>query len=179
MKKSIFLSYPRAVNEQQDRFIKALEEYLKSIQLEPRTLGVTDYDYKVPLQTIRSLMFECNGLINVSFKRYQIVQGSKKSRTGNDKDISGKWFTSPYSQIEPAMAFQMGLPTLIIKEKGVISDGMLELGAMANYIPEFSLDDECKVGEFFKLDETKSVFDSWKVDVGEVYKKKGLTNHLY
>lgn len=179
MKKSIFLSYPRAVNEQQEKFIMELERYLKSIQLEPRTLGVTDYDYKVPLQTIRSLMFECNGLVNVSFKRYEITKGSKMSRNGNNKDISGQWFTSPYSQIEPAMAFQMGLPTLIIKEEGVIADGMLELGAMANYIPEFSLSDEREAEKFFKLDETQSVFDSWKVDVGEVYKRKGLPNHLY
>lgn len=173
MKKSVFLSYPRPVNDNQEKFINDLKKYLLSIQLEPRTLGVTDYDYKVPLQTIRSLMFECNGLVNVSFRRYEIESGKKLALNGETTDISNQWFTSPYSQIEPAMAFQMGLPIIIIKEKGVIADGMLELGAMASFIHEFDLSSDAEK-EFFTLDENQSLFDSWKIDVGDFYKKKGI-----
>ncbi|WGF84237.1 hypothetical protein [Lactiplantibacillus plantarum] len=178
MKKSVFLSYPRPVNENQDNFIKNLKRYLQTIELEPRTLGITDYDYSVPLQTIRSLMYECNGLLNVSFRRYKIDKGTKLSKDQVDKDdLNGKWFTSPYSQIEPAMAFQMGLPILIIREKDVIPDGMLELGAMANFIPEVDLDNTSM--NFFETEEAHAVIDSWKTDVGEVYKKKGIPKKLY
>lgn len=173
MKKSIFLSFPRPVDDKQTEFITNVQTYLRSIELEPRTLGVTDYDYSVPLQTIRSLMFECNGLLNISFKRYKIDHGKNLS---NQREIQDEWFTSPYSQIEPAMAFQMGLPILIIKEKGVIADGMLELGAMSNFIPVFDLDSN---KNFFETEEAHAVIDSWKVDVGEVYKKKGIPKRLY
>jgi len=34
--------------------------------LEPRTLGVTDYDMDAPLKAIRRLMLESNGLITIA-----------------------------------------------------------------------------------------------------------------
>lgn len=122
---------------------------------------------------MRSLMFEFNGLLNISFKCYTIDYGKNLS---NQREIQDEWFTSPYSQIEPAMSFQMGSPILIIKEKGVIADGMLELGTISNFIPVFDLDSN---ENFFETEEANAVIDSLKVDVGEVYKKKGIPKRLY
>jgi len=42
--------------------------------LEPRTLGVTDYDMDAPLKAIRRLMLESNGLITIAFKRALITE---------------------------------------------------------------------------------------------------------
>ena len=38
------------------------------------------------------------------------------------------------------MAYQLGLPILILREKGVIADGLLEKGTVGVYMPEFSLE---------------------------------------
>ena len=54
------------------------------------------------------------------------------------KDV---WLTSPWSQIEPAMAYQIGLPVLILREKGVIDEGILERGVLGLYMPQFDLDE--------------------------------------
>ena len=38
------------------------------------------------------------------------------------------------------MAYQLGLPTLILREQGVHQEGILEKGVVGTYMPEFSLD---------------------------------------
>ena len=100
-------------------------------QLEPRTLGVTDYDMDAPLTAIRRLMLESNGMVTIAFRRSLIKQGIGKPGSDINEeqyDMSNAWLTSPYCQIEPAMAFQLGLPppVLILREKGVIAEGILE-----------------------------------------------------
>ena len=74
-----------------------------------------------PLTAIRRLMLESNGLVTIAFRRSLIKQGTGKpiSDIGEEEyDLSNKWLTSPYCQIEPAMAFQLGLPVLILRERG-------------------------------------------------------------
>jgi len=144
MKISIFLSYPRPHQTRQAAFIGAVENYLRGRGFEPRTLGVTDYDMDVPLKAIRRLMLESHGLITIAFRRTFVASAIvckdadlPKTTTHNIADF---WLTSPYCQIEPAMAYQIGLPTLILRERGVTADGLLSKGVVGVYMPEFSLD---------------------------------------
>lgn len=102
---SVFLSYPKPYNDGQEHFIAVLKEYLIYRGYEPRTLGVTDYDMDAPLKAIRRLMLEANGLITIAFRRAVIEKGSGKPASPDSYSIDGKWLTSPYSHIEPAMAF--------------------------------------------------------------------------
>lgn len=142
MSRSIFLSYPRPFKKRQEEFIERIIHYFEERELQPRTLGVTDYDMDAPLTAIRRLMLESNGLVTIAFRRSLIKQGTGKpiSDIGEEEyDLSNKWLTSPYCQIEPAMAFQLGLPVLILREKGVIAEGILEKGVLGVYMPEFDL----------------------------------------
>src|SRR2546425_7463596 len=106
---SVFLSYPRPHTRPQHAFICLVCEYLKDRGFNPRTLGVTDYDMDAPLKAIRRLMLESNGMITVAFRRTLVRDGV--TRAGADLDdskeqpINSVWYTSPYSQIEPAMAY--------------------------------------------------------------------------
>ena len=72
-----------------------------------------------PLEGIRSLLFETDGLIAVAIKRHHIIEGKTKDYSEDVRDIkplNDIYFTSPYCQIEPAMAYQLGLPTLVFRE---------------------------------------------------------------
>ena len=62
MKDSVFLSYPKPYLEKQKQFIEKVVSYLENRGLQPRTLGVTDYDMDAPLTAIRRLLLESNGL---------------------------------------------------------------------------------------------------------------------
>lgn len=52
MKDSVFLSYPKPYLEKQKQFIEKVVSYLENRGLQPRTLGVTDYDMDAPLTAI-------------------------------------------------------------------------------------------------------------------------------
>lgn len=166
MKISVFLSYPRPHMHKQQEFIDKLSEYLDSRGLEPRTLGVTDYDMDAPLKTIRGLMLDSNGLLSVAFRRSIIRDGTYKPNSDIDeksKDLKDIWLTSPYCQIEPAMAFQLGLPVLIFREKGVLDDGILEKGVLGIYMPEIDLDKP--IDDYFKNSEFLQIMYKWELSV--------------
>lgn len=78
--------------------------------------------------------------------------------------------TSPYSHIEPAMAFQLGLPILIFRENNVLDDGILEKGVLWIYMPVFNL--ENNIDEYLTSQEFIQLLDQWSLKVHEQYKTK-------
>lgn len=177
---SVFLSYPRPHMKNQQLFIETLTMYLVNHGLEPRTLGITDYDMDAPLKAIRRLMLESNGLLSVAFRRSIIKNGTYKAFSDmneSSQDLSNTWLTSPYCQIEPAMAFQLGLPVLIFREKGVLADGILEKGVLGIYMPEFDL--EQPINEYFKSVEFLQILGRWEGYVRKVVENKSNPPQLF
>ena len=176
----IFLSYPKPYVLRQEVFIKKIIEYLKSRGLEEKTLGVSEYDMKAPLTAIRRLLLESNGLITVAFRRSLIEGGKCKPDSDNGNigyDLSKRWLTSAYCQIEPAMAFQIGLPIIILREKGVVEDGILEKGVSGIYLPEFDLSEP--IDAYFKTKEWLHLVSEWEGYVRRVVETKGNPPKLY
>ena len=124
MRSPIFFSYPKPWSSDQVQFIERVGSYLKERGFEPRTLGVTDYDMDAPLRAIRRLMLESNGLVTVALSRIQVKRGTAKLRASDgelkDQALVDCWLTTPWAHIEPAMAYQLGLPILIFREQGVL-----------------------------------------------------------
>lgn len=177
---SIFLSYPKPHLKSQQDFVNEISHYMKKRGFYPRTLGVTDYDMNAPLTAIRRLMLESNGMLTIAFRRCLIKKGVSKpdSDIGENKhDLVNMWTTSPYCHIEPAMAFQLGLPILILREKGVIADGMLEKGASGTYLPEFDLNNG--VEHYLESEEWKQMIGIWEGYVRSVVEHKGIPPKLY
>lgn len=177
MATSIFLSYPKPFTEHQESFISHLGQHLALRGYEPRTLGVTDYDVDAPLKAIRRLMLESNGMITVAFRRALIVEGFGKPDSAGAYSISGKWLTSPWSHIEPAMAFQIGLPVLILRERGVLEEGVLEKGVLGTYMPEFDLGSSYSA--YLESMEWNQLIRKWETQVGSVVESKGNPPKLY
>jgi len=165
----VFFSYAKPFNRKQTKFISKVEGHLVENGFKPRTLGITDYSTSAPLMKIREIMNECHGLLSVAFRRGFIEKGIGKPNTNLaghiQYDISQKWITSPYCQIEPSMAFQIDMPILIFREKGVIDDGILEKGVVGSYMPEFDLDSS--IDQYFKSSEWNQLITEWKKSVLE------------
>ena len=148
--------------------------------LEPRTLGVTDYDVAEPLTAIRRLMIESNGLLTVAFRRGYIEKGVGKPDSDINEfnyPLSNQWITSPYCQIEPAMAFQLGIPILILREKGVMPEGILEKGVTGTYLPEFDLKNPAN--QYLQSCEWQQLIGKWEGFVRRVVENKGCPPRLY
>ncbi len=177
----VFLSYPQPYLNRQQNFINYIKEYLLERGIEARTLGITDYDMEEPLIAIRRLMLECNGLLTIAFRRCFVEKGVGKPKSDIDNikeySLNDIWLTSPYCHIEPAMAFQIGLPILIFREHGVIADGILEKGVTGTYLPEFNLESDIK--KYFESDEWKQLIGKWECYVRNVAINKGYPPKLY
>lgn len=177
----IFLSYPRPHQVQQKKFTDDLSAYLRKRGLEPKTLGVNEYDLDAPLKAIRRLMMESNGLITVAFRRTWVKEGVLRKGAdiagANESPNDDIWLTSPYCHIEPAMAYQLGLPILLLREKGVIADGALEKGVLGLYMPEFSLEDSMQ--DYLQSPEWIAMVTKWEGHVRAVVDSKGNPPKLY
>lgn len=178
---SVFLSYPKPCFGRQKAFAEKIYDYLSKRGFVPRTLGVTDYDMDTPLTAIRRLMLESNGLITVAFRRAYVEKGTARLRTDIDtlreEAIDGQWLTTPWAHIEPAMAYQLGLPVLILRESGVLADGILERGVVGLYMPEFNLD--ASVDDYFQAAEWKGIIGKWEGYVRSVVDRKGRPPELF
>lgn len=178
---SVFLSYPRPHLIEQEAFIKVLKHCLRERGLEPRTLGVTDYDMDTPLKAVRRLMMESNGVITIAFKRVHIEKAVNKYQTNIGESqptvIEDQWLTSPWCHIEAAMAFQLGLPVLIFREQGVLDEGILERGVAGLYMPEFSLDD--KPEHYLHQPQWRQLLGKWEGYIRAVVDAKGQPPRLY
>ncbi len=178
---SVFLSYPKLFLREQEEFISKLVMKLDNLGFLARTLGVTDYDMNAPLNAIRRLMLESNGLIAIAFRRLYINEGIAKPKTDLEShrgiQVREKWMTSPWAHIEPAMAFQIGLPILILRERGVIDDGILEKGVVGVYMPEFNLEKD--IDEYFETIEWREIIGKWGGYVRSVVEQKGNPPKLF
>lgn len=177
---SIFLSYPKPCFGSQKTFVERIFNQLVERGFEPRTLGVTDYDMDAPLTAIRRLMLESNGLLTIAFRRTYVEKGTARLRTDinlKEESIDGRWLTTPWAHIEPAMAYQLGLPVLILREKGVLADGILEHGTVGLYMPEFDLDQA--VDDYVAAAEWKGIIGKWEGYVRAVVDRKGRPPQLY
>jgi hypothetical protein len=122
-------------------------------------------------------MLESNGLITVAFRRAKVIKGEGKPDTKDAYALDGQWLTSPYAHIEPAMAFQIGLPVLILREQGVIADGILEKGVIGNYMPEFDL--SITETNYLSSDEWNQIIRKWEGHVSSVVESKGNPPQLF
>jgi hypothetical protein len=74
------------------------------------------------------------------------------------------------------MAYQLGLPTLILRESAVVADGILEAGVAGLYMPEFDLDTP---SDYFESYEWQDLIVKWEHQVRSVVDHKGEPPTLY
>lgn len=188
----VFLSCSSPYTEEQKAFKEKVGKYLNNLGFSARTLGETDYDPEEPLTACRRLMSECNGLITLAFRRYYVRTGWEYPDLPNQKRLTDKktqktvkkqesidenYFTSPWCQIEATMAFSMGLPILVFREKGVIKRGLLSKGIAGLYLPEFDLDNRTQ--DYLKEPEWKEIINEWGGWVRAVRRAKGYPPRAY
>lgn len=138
------------------------------------------YDYDAPLVGIRRMLTHCCGLVSIAFRRTYVPQAIKYHSADlpdyAEQTTSDVWLTSPYCQIEPAMAFQLGLPILVLREEGVVAEGILERGVTGLYLPEFKMKD----GELFLAGkECAALLDQWGSRTRAAYMRLGDPPKLY
>ncbi|UVS80931.1 hypothetical protein [Actinokineospora sp. UTMC 2448] len=130
---------------------------------------------------IRRLTSESYGLLTIAFRRAYVERGTANIRTDleniREQSLDDTWLTTPWAHIEPAMAFQIGLPILILREQGVRADGVLEKGVVGLYMPEFDL--HTHEESYLKSPEWQQISGKWERQVKAVADRRSEPPVLY
>lgn len=158
----VFLSHPSRLNSVQQMFVDTIILQTREALLFPRTLPISEQYPETPLTNIRRMILSSFGMISLNLRQRNVnfIQNNL-----NQPLIGTTWEGSPFAQIEPAMAYQYGLPLLLIRETGVEQNGIWAYGIGPFLILEWDSTAPDPIASFFSKNDWKSIFQNW---VGQV-----------
>jgi hypothetical protein len=125
---NVFVSVGAAATEQQEAFIRAVEDRLRSEGLVPHTVGRNTFSVDTPLKTVSDLINSCSGAVIIALERSYFPSGTGKRGGPKEVALTDVRLPTPWNQIEAAIAYTRGLPLMVIVENGLQSEGLLERG---------------------------------------------------
>ena len=126
--KLIFVSVGSTCNPQQEEFVKAVEDRLRSEGFVPQTVGRTAFSSDAPLKSVSELIDKCSGIMVIALERCYIQAGAEKRGGMSEKSLVDVKLPTPWNHIEAAMAYSRHLPIFAIVEAGLKAEGLLEPG---------------------------------------------------
>ncbi len=137
---------------------------LDFLQLEPRTLGTSDYSTSTPVNEVLAIARHCSGGIVLGFKQYYAPTLTSKVDTPEAQDLKSVYLPSPWNHLESGILVALGLPLIVLKEDG-IGGGVFDAGALDVFVhklPTFPWDSLTKDGLY-------GVFLKWQTAVRTLY----------
>ena len=125
---SIFVSVGSTATEQQEAFVRAVEDRLRCEGLIPYTVGRNSFSSDAPLKAVTHLMDRCSGAVIIALERTFFPSAVDKRGGPKEVTLTDVKLPTPWNQIEAAMAYSRGLPLFVIVEAGLRSEGLLEQG---------------------------------------------------
>lgn len=158
MATKVFVSAGTPADDSQKSFRDAVVNAVELAGFTPRLMGAKDWDYKNPLRGVRRAMDECRGAVVVAYPRYKIDAGTELRHDGG-RSLEAVTFPTAWNQIEAAMAYEKGLPLLVVAESKLRREAMFDSG---NDIRPFWTDLDSAIG---RSDGFLGYLRSWKEDV--------------
>jgi len=125
---NVFVSVGGTATEQQEAFVRSVEDRLRTEGLIPHTVGRNTFSSDAPLRTVTDLLDKCSGTVVIALERMYFASGVEKRGGSKETSLSDIRLPTPWNQIEAAMAYSRGLPLMVIVESGLKSEGLLERG---------------------------------------------------
>jgi hypothetical protein len=125
---NVFVSVGGTATEQQEAFVRAVEDRLRSEGLIPHTVGRNTFSADAPLKTVTELLDSCAGAVVIALERSYFASGTEKRGGPKEVPLTDVKLPTPWNHIEAAMAYTRGLPLMVIVETGLKSEGLLERG---------------------------------------------------
>lgn len=141
---NVFISHPTPYNDHQEKFLTLINNMLKEHGLNPTNLGKNNWSSRSPLKPIKEIMATCKAAIIIGMERHHSYIGYEKENSKETKEYIHKYSSSPWIQIEAGMAYQAGLPLMILKERKVFSEGILDSNISEYYVFEFEIEKQYK-----------------------------------
>ncbi|GKU83854.1 hypothetical protein [Niallia sp. NCCP-28] len=164
----IFLSTTTHLNDNQQRFLNRLILEIENALLFPRTLPLSESYPESILTDIRRLVSSSYGMLAVNLRRFKIQ--TVDVNAGPLPPSTPFWEGSVYSQVEPSMAFQFGLPLLLVREEDTDANNGIWAGGIAPLNLFIVWHSETQtVDQFFNTPEWRSAFANWSAQVRNAF----------
>ncbi len=164
----IFLSTTTHLNDNQQRFLNRLILEIENALLFPRTLPLSESYPESILTDIRRLVSSSYGMLAVNLRRFKIQ--TVDVNAGPLPPSTPFWIGSVYSQVEPSMAFQFGLPLLLVREEDTDANNGIWAGGIAPLNLFIVWHSETQtVEQFFNTPEWRSAFANWSAQVRNAF----------
>lgn len=122
----VFLSVGLDVSPEQETFIKSVEERLTSEGFTAQTMGRNLFSSGMPLRKITELMKESCGVVVIALERYHFDSGVERKGSIREKRVTDVRLPTVWNQIEAAMSYAYDKPLLLIVDKNLNREGLLE-----------------------------------------------------
>lgn len=165
----VFLSHPtfQTLNTLQQQFIIRLIREIQSELFFPRTLPRTEGYPESILTNVRRMILSSYGLVAANLRLTEVEVIGSNIPGPVKPDVF--WIGSAFAQIEPAMAFQRGLPLLLIFEKGVRQEGIYAFGIAPFTILTWDSEAPNPIESFFKSVVWREILQNWSAEVRSGY----------
>ncbi|WP_395319221.1 hypothetical protein [Fructilactobacillus frigidiflavus] len=152
----VFLSKSNNVNPEYKYPIKLFQDFLLNEKdIETITLGGNYNTNEIPIKSIKNKMKECYGAI---------ILGTPQIKKDN-----GEYMSTPWNQIEGALAYDNDLPILIISTTNPeINEGLFFTGTLPVHYNAVNL----KSSNWFSEQNFASILNDWIRTVREKFYKK-------
>jgi len=121
----IFLSRPTWIAPQYQPGVDTFLTQLENLGLDARTIGVSDYPTKSPLDEVIDILQTCRGAIVLGVPQLKIQQGFLKGDVITKPLVLG----TEWNHLEAGLAYSAGLPLLVIHHytltRGIFDRGVL------------------------------------------------------
>ena len=167
----VFLSHPTSttLNNLQIKFLLRLMDELKKELLFPRTLPNTEQYPESTMTSIRRMINSSFGMVTLNLARIKVRVIDTNGATVFANEIGREYWTgSTFSFIEPAMAFQRGLPQLFITESTESGQDVFESGGITPF-RVLVWDSSKGIDFFFNSVEWKEALQNWSAEVRSGY----------
>lgn len=144
-KNGVFISVGNGLSASQEQLVAVIEALLRDHQRPGLTLGRNAHSDGDPLTAVRALIMDAAGVLVVAFARLRIDAGIEYPNTPHAAQIAPRQTCTVWNQLEAAMAFQAGKPLLVLADKRLHREGILDPTASATPVVWFSLDVESGV----------------------------------
>jgi hypothetical protein len=128
----------------QEEFITGLKGQLCSLGFDPQRMGDNQYSYLSPMAAIRRVMESCHGAVIVGMERSHALIGYDRPGSEREREFVHRRQATVWCHLEAGMAYQMGLPLLILREDSLHVEGVLDPAVSGYFVHSF---DVTKVAE--------------------------------
>jgi hypothetical protein len=126
--RDIFVSVGATANEEQEAFVRAVEDRLRSVGLTPHTVGRNTFSAGAPLKAVTELLDTCDGAVVIALERSFFPSGVDKRGGPHESQLSNIKLPTPWNHIEAAMAYSRRLPLMVVVQSDLKNEGLLEHG---------------------------------------------------